>query len=425
MRTKNIWLSIVLAFLVTTVTAQVPQGINYQAVARTSSAVYANQHIGVSFSLHQGSALGSLVYQETDTTTTNQFGLFSLVIGHGTATIGTFASINWPTGSKYLEVSIDPNGGHNYTSMGTTELVSVPFALYAASAGSGAGITGPTGPAGQNGVTGPTGPAGVTGQTGATGNAGPTGATGATGAGGGATGATGPTGNTGATGATGASVPGSTGATGTTGATGAGVTGATGQNGASGNTGATGQNGNTGATGVTGAPGNTGALGGPIGPTGATGAPGNTGTTGDTGNTGATGNIGATGATGNTGATGSSGGTTGATGATGPTGATGATGFLPAGVTGSVPYYNGSAWVPASTNIYNAGTNVSIGNTNPDASAILDLNNASSQGFLPPGISTANVPLTPSAGLLIYNTTTHCLQYYNGTAWVGIGGTCQ
>lgn len=213
--------------------AQAPQGINYQAVARNAAgSVLQNQNVGIRLSIHDGSAGGTIVYQETHSATTNQFGLFTVVIGGGTVQQGTFAGVNWGSGGgKFLQVELDPTGGSSYSNMGTTQMESVPYALYAAN--SPAGATGATGP------TGPQGAQGAQGNAGAQGAQGVTGPTGATGSGGGATGATGPTGPTGpgggATGPTGATgVKGSTGATGPTGATGAGVTGATGATGATG-----------------------------------------------------------------------------------------------------------------------------------------------------------------------------------------------
>lgn len=158
-----------------------PQAINYQAVARNGSGnVLANQTVGIRFSIHDASSGGTIVYQESQTLTTNQFGLFSAEIGHGTVLQGTFAGINWGTNQKFLQVDLDPTGGSSYSNMGTNELLSVPYALYAGNAGGGG--TGPTGPTGPQGVQG---------------NAGATGPTGPTGSGGGATGPTGPTGATG------------------------------------------------------------------------------------------------------------------------------------------------------------------------------------------------------------------------------------
>ncbi len=227
MKLRLLCLSTVIVFFVTGLMAQVPQGVNYQAVARNSSGtVYPNQHISVSFSVHDGSASGNIIYQEADTATTNQFGLFTVVIGNGTPVFGSFASINWATGNKYLEVDFDPAGGTNYGSMGVTQLWSVPYALYAGNGTPGAqgptgqqGIQGPqgaTGPAGANGATGigSTGPQGPAGPAGQNGNTGPTGPTGGSGSGGGATGPTGPTGPSGQNGT------GATGPTGVTGATG-------------------------------------------------------------------------------------------------------------------------------------------------------------------------------------------------------------
>jgi hypothetical protein len=141
-KTYLTFLSILLCFYVS---AQVPQGINYQAVARNASgAVLANQAIGLRFTIHDVSASGTKVYEETFMgTTTNQFGLFTIVIGTGTQ-VGstTFTSVAWGTNAKFLQVEIDPAGGTAYTDMGTTQMVSVPYALYAQSAGTAASTPG-------------------------------------------------------------------------------------------------------------------------------------------------------------------------------------------------------------------------------------------------------------------------------------------
>ncbi|HVA97950.1 MAG TPA: hypothetical protein VNG53_03565, partial [Bacteroidia bacterium] len=162
--------------------AQVPQGINYQAVARNSSgAELTNTAIQVKFTIHTGTASGPIEWEETQSATTNQFGLFSLVIGSGVTTgvgsASSFSAINWGSGNHFLEVSI--NIGAGYISMGTTQFMSVPYALYAAN--SPAGPTGATGATGVTGPTGATGTAGTNGATGATGTNGATGTTGATG----------------------------------------------------------------------------------------------------------------------------------------------------------------------------------------------------------------------------------------------------
>jgi hypothetical protein len=186
-----------------------------------------------------------------------------------------------------MEVEMDINGGTNYVSAGTTELISVPYALYAQTAGS--SMPGPQGPVGPQGPIGLTGATGSIGATGATGPQGPQGLTGATGP-------QGPIGLTGATGSVGA-----TGATGPQGIQG--LTGATGPQGPIGLTGATGSVGATGATGTQGPQGLTGATGpqGPIGLTGATGSVGATGTSGVAGSAGTNGTNGLNGTNGTNG----------------------------------------------------------------------------------------------------------------------------
>ena len=112
--------------------AQVPQALNYQAIARTSSGqIIPSQNIGIRFSITDVTG-NTVFYQETHNTTTNAFGLFTLAIGKGTAVSGTVPNIDWSSGGdKYLKVEIAPQGGTNYTLQGTTQLISVPYSLYA------------------------------------------------------------------------------------------------------------------------------------------------------------------------------------------------------------------------------------------------------------------------------------------------------
>jgi hypothetical protein len=177
---KQIIKSIVaLAFLLVTGLgfAQVPNGIPYQAVARsTSGNLIINQTITLRFKIHNGSATGSVVYTELHTVSTDELGLFNVNIGSG-ASAGTLSDVNWGSGAKFFQVELDVNGGSNYADMGTTQMMSVPYAMYAGSANV-PGVPGPQGPVGATGITGPAGP---TGATGLTGPAGPTGATGLTG----------------------------------------------------------------------------------------------------------------------------------------------------------------------------------------------------------------------------------------------------
>jgi len=119
-------------FLCLFMNAQAPQALNYQAVARTADGVIIpTQNIGVRFSILDGSITGAVLYSETHTVITNSYGLFTLAIGKGTPVTSTFASINWASGTdKFLKVEIAPAGGSNYQLQGTTQLLSVPYALY-------------------------------------------------------------------------------------------------------------------------------------------------------------------------------------------------------------------------------------------------------------------------------------------------------
>ncbi len=342
--------------------AQSPQGFNYQAVARTSSGVaITNQSIGLQIRLLQGSATGTVVYTETHTSTSNNIGLLNVVVGTG-ITIDNFNLIDWANGPYFIEISMDVTGGATYVLMGAQQLMSVPYALYAANGGT----------TGATGATGGIGPQGVIGLTGATGDVGPTGNTGATGFSGSdgdryATSSTdmltiglgmqsltvqtglqysvGQTvliansvtdlmkGNcvsynpltgalvvnvtivsgSGTFGSWNVNLDGAPGPVGAAGATG--PAGANGTNGSNGATGATGDNGTNGTNGVNGA----------TGATGTNGTNGTNGVNGATGATGANGTNGVNGATGATGATGTNGinGTNGTNGATGATGAAG------------------------------------------------------------------------------------------------------
>jgi hypothetical protein len=101
-------------------------------VARTADGVIIpTQNIGVRFSILDVSVTGAALYSETHTVTTNSYGLFTLAIGKGTPITSTFSNINWASGTdKFLKVEIAPAGGSNYQLQGTTQLLSVPYALY-------------------------------------------------------------------------------------------------------------------------------------------------------------------------------------------------------------------------------------------------------------------------------------------------------
>jgi hypothetical protein len=127
---------IAIVVMVSSAMAQAPQKMSYQSVIRNASgALIANQAVGVKISLLQGSATGTAVYVETQNPTTNANGLASFQIGGGTVVSGNFASINWAAGPYFVKTETDPTGGSNYSIAGTTQLLSVAYALYAANSG--------------------------------------------------------------------------------------------------------------------------------------------------------------------------------------------------------------------------------------------------------------------------------------------------
>ena len=118
--------------------AQAPQKFNYQAVARDGSGnLIANQNVSFRISLLQGSAIGTIVYQETHLKTTNAYGQANLIIGSGTVVTGTFSSISWGSNAYFIKTEMDAAGGNAFALMGTSQLLSVPYALYAKSAENG------------------------------------------------------------------------------------------------------------------------------------------------------------------------------------------------------------------------------------------------------------------------------------------------
>ncbi len=117
--------------------AQSPDSFKYQAVIRDASQnVVANQAVGMQITIMQGSATGTVVYQETFALTSNAYGLVNLEIGTGTVVTGSISAIDWSNGPFFIETAIDATGGTNYTVMGTSQLLSVPYALYSKTAGS-------------------------------------------------------------------------------------------------------------------------------------------------------------------------------------------------------------------------------------------------------------------------------------------------
>jgi hypothetical protein len=87
-------------------------------------------------SIIQGSATGTAVYCETQSTINNRNGLATIQIGAGFSTPGSFSAINWANGTYFAKIETDPSGGTNYTLSSVSQLLSVPYALYAKKSGS-------------------------------------------------------------------------------------------------------------------------------------------------------------------------------------------------------------------------------------------------------------------------------------------------
>ncbi len=127
---KHFLIFILFLFLAPALYSQAPQSIPYQAVVRnTDGSNMANAAVTITFKIHDNSATGTVVYEETHATTTNAQGLVSLNVGGGTVVTGTFSGIQWGTGSKFLHVLM--NAGNGIVDLGTQQMMSVPYALYA------------------------------------------------------------------------------------------------------------------------------------------------------------------------------------------------------------------------------------------------------------------------------------------------------
>jgi hypothetical protein len=145
---KKITLLSTLCFLLFTVLVNAqkpPNAFNYSAVARNASGQpISNTAIGIQITILKTTPSGVSQYSENHFVNTDAFGLFNLVIGAGALQSGSIANIDWSNDNYYLKVSMDAAGGTNFLTMGTTQLLSVPYALYAKSAGSVSGSSGIT-----------------------------------------------------------------------------------------------------------------------------------------------------------------------------------------------------------------------------------------------------------------------------------------
>ena len=131
-------LQLMIFFAVSITFGQAPQKMSYQAVIRNASSILVTSApVGMRISILQGSASGSSVYTETQSITTNANGLASFEIGTGTLVSGNFATINWGNGLYFIKTETDPTGGTTYTITGTSQLSSVPYALFSAGSANG------------------------------------------------------------------------------------------------------------------------------------------------------------------------------------------------------------------------------------------------------------------------------------------------
>lgn len=129
---KSIHLTVLLLLLGSSIFAQPPQAFKYQAVVRDNAGeILQNLEVGIRISIHDETTGGTIVYQETFIQSTNDFGLLNLEVGTGIPVIGNFHYVDWDNNAKFLELEIDPDGSTNYTSLGTSQLLSVPYALFA------------------------------------------------------------------------------------------------------------------------------------------------------------------------------------------------------------------------------------------------------------------------------------------------------
>ncbi len=342
---KKIYILLVLLF--SSAIYSQTKGITYQAVIlnpegehipgyNNERAPLINTAICLRFSIYKGTVLE---YQETKSTTTDEFGMVNTIIGGGVyigGTSTTLAGVDWDGNAKNLVVEVDVKGTcSNFIEISDQPFTYVPYAFYAENSAT----PGPQGPAGPTGAQGPQGPQGVAGATGSQGSIG----------------LTGPAGPQGVAGSNGAS-----GLQGANGLTAYQVAVANGFNG--------------------------------------TEIQWLTSLVGSQGLQGVTGNA----------------------------GANGLDGLLPNGTQiGNTTYWNGTQWVVNSNNLFNNGSNVAIGTTVVDNSAILNISSTNS-GLLMPRMTKAqrDAISSPATSLLIYQTdNTPGFYYYNGTAWVSFGGS--
>lgn len=381
---RRIWTLMLCLFVYLSAYAQAPQAFPYQAVVRNASGdIISNQLVSLRFSILQGSSSGIVLYQEKHTVTSTSLGLCNVNIGEGTVLSGVFSSINWANGAKYIKVDLDALGGNNFVTMGASQLLSVPYALYA----NVPGVAGPQGPQGVPGINGTNGTNGTNGKTILNGTVNPTAGNGVdgdfylntttkqifgpktSGAWGSGTSLIGPQGNTGSQG----------------------PQGATGSQGIPGTNGSNGLNGHS-------------ILNGSSNPGSGDGTIDdfflNTTTMELFGPK-------------------TAGGWGSGTSLIGPQGPAGTGGLASGSAFGNTVYWNGIEWEVNSNFLYNNGSQLGVGIATPDPSSLLDLT-STTKGFLIPRMSTVerNAISSPALGLQIFNTDDQCIDMFDGTNWM-------
>lgn len=133
MKKSMLWLVVFFIFTSVALKAQSPQKINFQSIVRnTNGVIVSNKSVSFKITILSGSISGTPVYSEAHLKTTDAIGLVSLQIGTGTVSSGVFSSIDWGNASHFIKLEADFTGGNTYVTLGTQELMSVPYAMYAA-----------------------------------------------------------------------------------------------------------------------------------------------------------------------------------------------------------------------------------------------------------------------------------------------------
>ena len=159
---KKIYMLVSGLLLSASLWAQAPQSFSYQAVVRgANNILVTNKTVGMKICLLQGSENGTVTYAETHTPAANDNGLISITIGNGKVEKGVFSTIDWSKGPYFIKTETDPTGGTSYSLSSVSQLLSVPYALFAAN--SQPGPKGDKGDPGKDGAQGPAGPKGDTG----------------------------------------------------------------------------------------------------------------------------------------------------------------------------------------------------------------------------------------------------------------------